>query len=149
MPDESVLPEPQASTESVESIELAAKNEPPTVIPPKTVAPSNFNQQNNYYQQIPTSAWDRLSPEQIVELSKQILKITDDQDERHFQFAKERLNRSEGENKRNVILGSLVVLVGFGLTGYLAMHSHEFVSLTISLPLATIVAMLVGNRVLK
>jgi hypothetical protein len=75
--------------------------------------------------------------------------MTDDQDERHFQFSKEKLNRIEGQNKRNLYLGSFVVLVGFGLTGFLAMQGHELVALTISLPLATIVAMLVGNRVLK
>jgi hypothetical protein len=82
-------------------------------------------------------------------LSQQILKISDDQDERHFIFSKEKLNRMEGQSRRNLFVGSFVVLVGFGLTGYLAMHSHELVALTISLPLATIVAMLVGNRILK
>jgi hypothetical protein len=130
-------------------VSLEATVEPPTVVPPKTKAPVTFSQQNNFYQQIPTSAWDRLSTDQIVELSQQILKISDDQDERHFIFSKEKLNRMEGQSRRNLFVGSFVVLVGFGLTGYLAMHSHELVALTISLPLATIVAMLVGNRILK
>jgi hypothetical protein len=150
MPDDPISPEPQVvAAEPAELTSVAADSEPPEIIPPKTKAPVNFNQQNNFYQQIPTSAWDRLSTEQVVELSKQILKMSDDQDERHFQYAKERLNRTEVQNRRNLFLGSFVVLVGFCLTGYLAMNSHELVALTISLPLATIVAMLVGNRVLK
>jgi hypothetical protein len=149
MPDDSKSLDMRPGNESTDVSSLAANEEPPVIIPPKTKAPVSFNQQNNFYQQIPTSAWDRLSPEQVVELSRQVLKMADDQDERHFQIAKDQLQRLEGQNKRNIFIGSLVVLVGFTLTGFLAMHSHEMVALTISLPLATILAMLVGNRVLK
>ena len=150
MPDDSVPTELQpAAVGPIEATASAANSEPPSVVPPKTTAPVNFNQQNNFYQRIPTSAWDRLSNEQVVDLSKQILKMNDDQDERHGQFSKKKLNRIEGQNKGNLYPGSFVILTGFGLTGFLAMKSHEFVALTISLPLATTVAMLAGNRMLK
>jgi hypothetical protein len=73
MPDDSVPTELQtAAAEPIEATASAANSEPPSVVPPKTKAPVNFNQQNNFYQQIPTSAWDRLSNEQVVDLSKQI-----------------------------------------------------------------------------
>ena len=39
---------------------------PPPPNPPQTKTPVQFNQQLNYYQQIPSSAWDGLSNEQIV-----------------------------------------------------------------------------------
>ena len=150
MPDDENQSEQQDPKQaSTESSSISASAEPPEIVPPKTKAPVHFNQQNNFYQQIPSSAWDRLSNEQVVDLSGQILRIADAQDERHYQFSKEKLSRLEQQNKRNLFVGSLVVLAGFGITGFLAMHGHELVAITISGPLATILAMLVGNRVLK
>jgi len=149
MPDEGIPTDLQPNSATGESSSISASAEPPEIVPPKTKAPVHFNQQNNFYQQIPTSAWDRLSNEQVVDLSAQILRIADAQDERHYQFSKEKLSRLEQQNKRNLFVGSLVVLTGFGITGFLAMHGHELVAVTISGPLATILAMLVGNRVLK
>lgn len=43
---------------------------------------------------------------------------------------------------------AMVVIVGFALTAYLAMNGHEIIAITISLPLSTIIAMLVGNHLL-
>ena len=45
----------------------------PLPAPPQTKTPIQFNQQVNVYQQIPHSAWDGLSANQIVDLSKEIL----------------------------------------------------------------------------
>jgi len=123
-------------------------SELPPIHLPKTKAPASFNQQNNFYQQIPSSAWDRLSPEQIVDLSKKVLDHANAIDERHFEFAKNRLQKSDRIHQRNMVLGSMVVIVGFALTAYLAMKGHEIIAITISLPLSTIIAMLVGNQLL-
>ncbi len=148
MPDEKDEPESEESTTAIEAAS-DPNAELPTVTPPKTKASVQFNQQNNFYQSIPSNAWDRLSPEQVVELSRDILKHMDLTDERGYNFAMDRVRRSEARNKLNLIVGSIVVLVAFVLTAYLATHGHEFVALTISLPLATILAMLLGNRLLN
>lgn len=44
--------------------------------------------------------------------------------------------------------GSVIAVLGFGFTAYLAMQGHEMIALTISLPLATILAIIVGNKVI-
>ncbi len=118
----------------------------PAVNPPKTKTPVQVNQQNNFYQTIPSNAWDRLSADQVVALSKDILHHMDAQDERNYNFAIERVKQSDARGKLNAIIGAVVALAGFLVTAYLATHNHEFVALTISLPLATIIAMVVGNQ---
>lgn len=44
--------------------------------------------------------------------------------------------------------GSVIAIAGFAATVYLATSGHEMIALTISLPLATILAIIVGNRFL-
>ena len=121
----------------------------PAVVPPQTKAPIQFNQQVNLsIQQIPPSAWDRLSPEQIVDISKTIVGQIDATDKRQFDYAMDEVKRSASGKKIAMACGSLVAVAGFGATAYLAMNSHELVALAIALPLATVIAMIVGNRFL-
>lgn len=142
--------EEQEQPTSETNIEASAGDNmaPPAIQPPKTKAPVSFNQQNNYYQTIPSAAWDRLSQDQIVELSKRVLDHADAADQRHFEYAKERLKNSDSTHRRNIFIGSLVTLVAIAVTTYLAMRGHEVIAMTISLPLSTIIAMLLGNRLL-
>ncbi len=56
--------------------------------------------------------------------------------------------REESVRRWTVLCGSVIALGGFGLTTYLAMHGHEMVAMTVSLPLATILAIIVGNKVI-
>jgi hypothetical protein len=47
-----------------------------------------------------------------------------------------------------MVWGSAITLAGFAATVYMGLHGHEFIALTISLPLSTILAIIVGNRFL-
>jgi hypothetical protein len=49
----------------------------------------------------------------------------------------------------SIKLGSVIALAGFIAAGVLAMYGHELAAVTISLPLATILAVIVGNRFLR
>jgi hypothetical protein len=132
-------------------VELQAQTEPvlPDVVPPQTKAPIQFNQQVNLsIQQIPQLAWDRLSPDQIVEISRMIVTQVDSTDKRHFDYAMDEVKRSASGKKIAMSCGAFVAIAGFGATAYLAMNNHELIALAIALPLSTIIAMIVGNRFL-
>ncbi len=120
----------------------------PPVTPPTTKAPVQFNQQVNIYQQIPQSAWDRLTADQVVELSKTIINQIDVADKRQFDFAIEQETTSRTGKKIAICCGSAVAIIGFAATAYLAANGHEVAAMSISLPLATIIAVIVGNRFL-
>lgn len=50
----------------------------PVLQPPSTKTPLHFNQQVNVYQQIPPNAWNSLSQAQVFDLTKEILKLSDE-----------------------------------------------------------------------
>ncbi len=138
----------QGSQQQQQSIEPAAFPLPP-VIPPATKAPVQFNQQVNLsIQQIPTTAWDRLAPEQIVDISKMIVTQIEATDKRHFDYAMDEVKRSASGKKTAIFCGSLITIAGFGATLWLALTGHDMACLAISLPLGTILAMIIGNRFL-
>lgn len=83
-----------------------------------------------------------------MDLSRTIIQQIDVADKRQFDYAIDQAKKEESRKKFTTICGAIVAIVGFGLTGYLAMHGHEFVALTVSLPLATILAIIVGNKVI-
>jgi hypothetical protein len=118
------------------------------VAPPTTKAPLQFNQQVNIYQQIPQNAWDRLSAEQVVELSKVIVQQIDTADKRQFGFAISQATSERHGKKLAMLCGSIIAVAGFSATAYMGMHAHELIALSISLPLATILAVIVGKRFL-
>jgi hypothetical protein len=131
--------------EKAEIVSTSKTDELPPITPPQTKTPITFNQQINY-QQIPPSAWDGLTPEQRMELSKAILEKMDSMDERHYNFAVRHVDIETKRGTIRAVCGTLIALLGFGLTAYLALHGQVFVGLTISLPLATIIAIVVGSR---
>lgn len=120
----------------------------PQVTPPTTKAPVQFNQQVNVYQQIPPSAWDRLTPEQVVELSKMIVTQIDVADKRQFDYAIKQTETETSGKKLAIVCGSLVALIGFVAAAYLGTHGQMAIALSISLPITTILAILVGKRFL-
>lgn len=139
------------SKKEEQSTEIAAsssKDELPPINPPQTKTPVQFNQQINY-QQIPPSAWSGLTPDQRMQLSMAILDKMDTIDERHYNFAVDQIGKDARHGTIRSICGTVIAVCGFGLSAYLALHGQSFVSSTISLPLGTIIAMIVGNRVLK
>ena len=119
----------------------------PPVSPPQTIAPMQFNQQVNFsIQQIPTSAWDRLSSEQILEISKEIISQNDSADKRQFDYAMEEIKHSSGGKRLSVICGSVVTAIAYGIAGYLATHEQTMVAACIALPVTTVLAVIIGNR---
>ena len=142
------------SPTDIEAVAESARSAPPEpvlplVVPPQTSAPVQFNQQLNLsVQQIPPSAWDRLSAEQLVDISKMIVTQIDKTDQRHFDYAMEHVKRSASGKRVAIWCGGLIFFVGIAATSYLATHGHEISALAISLPLATILAIVVGNRFL-
>lgn len=147
MPDDNGKTPPPGGGEIIKPDPIDAELLPP-VTPPTTKAPVQFNQQVNVYQQIPQSAWDRLTADQIVELSKTIIQQIDVADKRQFDFAVQQEATSRSGKKIAICCGSVVAVIGFAATAYLAANGHELVALSISLPLATILAIIVGNRFL-
>ena len=128
-------------------VELETKPPPPPT-PPQTKTPVQFNQQVNVYQQIPQSAWTGLNSDQIVDLSKVILHQMETFDKRQFDYAMEQSDKQDSRKRRTVTYGSIVAVIGFIITAYLATNGHELVAMTISMPLATILAIIVGNRLI-
>jgi hypothetical protein len=128
----------------------AAKDEGitlPPVQPPATRAPAVLNQQVNVYQ-LPPSVWDKLSGDQVFELSKSILAQMEIADERNFNFATTDAQRSASGKKLSVICGSATAIIGFGLAAYLGSQGHDILAACIALPIGTILAVVVGNRFL-
>jgi hypothetical protein len=144
------MPDADSEEQSIERIEAAADATPlPPVVPPATKAPIQFNQQVNLsIQQIPSSAWDRLSPDQILEISKMIVTQIDSTDKRHFDYAMDAVKRSASGKRLSIACGSVIALAGFGATLYLSLQGHEFVAMGVALPLGTILAVIIGNRFL-
>lgn len=117
----------------------------PPVVPPQTTTPFQVNQQFNV-QQIPTKVWDKLSPDQIFELSKAVLAQVDKIDERHFEHAKEQIKSQIASDARHTWIGGLLALVGLAATTYLATHGQPVIAAVIGTFLATIIAVVVGRR---
>ena len=128
------------------SVELETPPPPPT--PPQTKTPVQFNQQVNVYQQIPKSAWTGLNSDQIVDLSKVILHQMETFDKRQFDYAMDQSGKQDSRKRRTLTYGSIVTVIGFIITAYLAKNGYELVAMTISMPLATILAIIVGNRLI-
>ena len=114
--------------------------------PPQTRTPVSFNQQINNFQQIPPSAWDGLTPEQRLELTRTILIQMDSMDKRHYDFALHHIDTESRRGTTGAIVGGFVAVSGFVISGYLSLHNQTVVALSISTALATILAIIVGNR---
>lgn len=142
------MPESEEQNPDSATVEVltAKSDELPAINPPATKTPVSFNQQINNFQQIPPSAWDGLTPEQRMELSKSILSQMDAMDQRHYEYAIKRVNTDTTRGTIRAVCGTLITVAGFSIAGYLGMHSQEILALSISMPLATILAIVVGNR---
>jgi hypothetical protein len=125
----------------------AIKAEPvlPPVVPPSTKTPFQFNQQINI-QQIPSRAWEKLSAEQIVDLTKAIVNQIEKSDERQFNWAVEQAKSSATTQRIAMAIGGLIAVGGVGLTTYLAMNGHSVVAGMIGTFLVTIISCTIGNR---
>ena len=120
----------------------------PPVNPPATKTPLQLNQQVNVYQQIPPNAWNSLSQAQVFELTKDILKLSDGIDKRHFDHATNLADKRSARDKISMGVGGAIAILGIGGAIYLGANGHEMIAMSISLPLATILAVVVGRRLL-
>ena len=120
----------------------------PPVSPPSTKAPFQFNQQINI-QQIPPKAWDKLSPDQIVELSKVIVAQIEKSDERQYNWAMTQAKNAVTAQTRALLIGGVVALGGVAATTYLSMAGHQLVAAILGTFLATLVAVVVGNHFIE
>ena len=57
--------------------------------------------------------------------------------------------RQDSTKRQTVTYGSIVAIVGFIITAYLAITGHELVAVTISTSLATILAIIVGSKLIR
>lgn len=83
-----------------------------------------------------------------MELSKKIIEQIDIADKRQFDYALEEARSAKSGRHAAMLVGALITVAGFTATVYLASHGHEMIALSVSLPLATILAIIVGNRFL-
>jgi len=132
--------------DSTEVVPAVKTEELPAINLPQTKTPVSFNQQVNNFQQIPPSAWDGLTPEQRLELTHSILAQMDSMDKRHFDFAVTHVQTEARRSTIGSICGALIAILGFSLSAFLSLHGQTIVALSISMPLATILAIVVGNR---
>jgi hypothetical protein len=117
----------------------------PPVVPPSTKTPFQFNQQINI-QQIPPKALEKLSPDQLYNLSNSALAQFERSDERHFKYALEQISSSARTQRIAMSIGGLIALGGMGAVTYLAMQGHEVIAAIVGTFLATVIAMTIGNR---
>ena len=138
--------EPQGSL-SLSPSDGTTRELPPPVVPPQTSAPVNFGQvaQVNI-QQIPPSAWEKLSADQIVALSQTIVAQIEKMDERRYQHAITQLSQSCQTRNRALLVGGAVAICGLVLAAYLTVHNGQIVGGIIATFLATIIAVTLGSQ---
>ena len=69
-------------------------------------------------------------------------------DQRQFDYALKQTASESSGKKIAILCGAAVALVGFGGAAYLGVHGQATVALSISLPITTILAILIGKRFL-
>ena len=137
-----LLPSSSKDNQSIEPASL------PPIRAPETKTKVHFNQQVNYYQPIPQHAWDKLSAEQICDLTKEMIRTADGIDTRHFDYAMELAKKRDTRDKLTYFIGGAIAILGIGGSIYLGANGHELVAICISLPLATLLSVVVGRRLL-
>ena len=118
----------------------------PLVPSPPTDAGFQFNQLN--VQQIPQTALDKLSSEQLAGLLESALSHSDKLDERRFRFAMDRAEKESSSNKLTTIVGGVIAIGGFSTLAALTYMDNDIVAGIVATFLATIIAVVVGSKLL-
>jgi len=121
---------------------------PPPVIPPATRTPFQINQQINI-QQLPPKALEKLSADQLFELSKTAIAQFERTDERQFKLAMEQITSSTKSHRIGTYVGGVLALCGFSAVTYLTIQGHQVVAAIIGTFLATVISITIGNRMLQ
>ena len=114
---------------------------------PKASLPIRFEQ--NLMPQIPPDTWSKLSGEQFFNLANQIMEFSCEMERKRFDSEQERIKREDAAGTRNLIVGTLIVVAGFGAAAYLAVQNQQAVALSITGPLTALVAVVIGRRILS
>lgn len=134
----------EASSESGTDMARALPASPPT---PGTGTRIQFNQL--HVQQISTSTLDRLLPDQVRAFHQSTLEQMESVDRRRFEFAMAHSKREGAAERRNAWIGGSLGIAGLGCTCVLALLGHETVATAVVSFLATIIAVVVGSKLLK
>lgn len=148
MPDSDSSPAMPAREESGATGGDSESHAPVTLLPtPSTEASFQFNQQN--IQQIPQSALDRLSPEQLTGLMESTLRHTDKMDERRFKYVMDQAEKESSSKSLTVVVGGVVAVVGFAVLLALTYMDSDIVAGIVATFLVTIIAVVVGSKLLS
>jgi hypothetical protein len=90
--------------------------------------------------------WDKLSAEQIFDLSKAIVAQVEAMDSRHFELARGKASSAAATKRQSVIIGGVLAFAGLAAATYLASSGNGIVAGIIVTFLATIIAVVVGSR---
>ena len=112
---------------------------------PKASLPIRFEQ--SLMPQIPPDTWSKLSGEQFFNLANQIMEFSCEMERKRFDSEQERIKREDAAGTRNLVVGALIVIVGFGAAAYLAVHNQRAVALSITGPHTALVAVVIGRRI--
>lgn len=126
--------------------DISDPNRPELVPPdePETSFPIRFEQ--NLVPNIPSDVWRKLSQEQLHQLVEKIVEMTFRSQEQRFELERESAKREDSRSTRDVFFGTIVVVVGYGASLYLALSGQKEVALSISTPLTALVAVVIGRR---
>ena len=128
---------------------MGEKGDPnrPELVPPdkpETSLPIRFEQ--SLVTDIPSDVWRQLSQEQLYQLAEKIIEMTRRSQEQRFELERESAKREDSRSTRDVFFGTIVVVVGYGASLYLALSGQKEVALSISTPLTALVAVVIGRR---
>jgi hypothetical protein len=115
---------------------------PPTE--PKTSVPIRLEQAIG--PQIPITEWSKLSGDQFFSLASRIIELSGELEKKRLDQEQQRINHDDAVKARNLMAGILIVIVGIGAAVYLAINNQVSVALSITGPLATLVAVVIGRR---
>src|SRR5712691_11216968 len=90
---------------------------------PKASLPIRFEQ--SLMPQIPPDTWSKLSGEQFFNLANQIMEFSCEMERKRFDSEQERIKREDAAGTRNLVVGALIVIVGFGAAAYLAVENQS------------------------
>lgn len=120
---------------------------PPSPPMPGTRARIQFNQL--HVQQISPSTLDRLSPDQVRAFQLSTLEHMESVDRRRFEFKMAHSKREGAAERRNAWIGGLLGIAGLGSACVLALHGHVEVAMAVVASSATIIAVVVGSKLVK
>ena len=99
-------------------------NQPELVPPvePQTAIPIL---EQGLVREIPSDVWRKLSPDQIYQLAEKIFESARRSQEQRFEFEREAAKSEDKRNSMNLIFGAIIVVVGYGVSAYLALNGQK------------------------